>query len=203
MPEFPIGYSPFLDANFVRRVRPLAERISAEEDLAIRVRSAPPRDLMQQLLDGSIRACFVESPFEDDAVLSERLFDEPLILALPSGHPLCSKRSIDPRRLSAQRMVWLSRDAAPQYGRYLSEVCERAGFWPQIVEEASTTAECLDLVAERLGVAFVRASSPRVPGVVYRPIDGAAFRTATCVAYRRDLQSKALGRIVALAKSFI
>ena len=196
VPEFLLGYSPQLDLAFVRRVRIAVGELPATTEISVRLRSAPPRDLMEQLLDGSIRACFVETPFEDTAIESQPLFNEALLLALPAAHPLTRHRLVDPRRLSAQKMIWLTRANAPQHARHLASVCERSGFWPQIVEEVSAIAECLDLVAQGIGIAFVRASAPRMAGVVYRRIADDHFRAETGVATRKGFRSDVFNHLI-------
>jgi DNA-binding transcriptional LysR family regulator len=182
VPEFYLGYSTLLDLSFLRRIRTAAAQLAVSRDISVRLQSAAPRDLLAQLLDGSIRACLVEMPFEDDAIECRWVMDESLVLAMPAAHPLARQKLIEPHRLRAQRMIWITRSMAPQHSRFLASACERAGFWPQIVEEVSTAAECLDLVAQGAGVAFARSSLPRVAGVVYRPIAGDPFRMQTGLA---------------------
>lgn len=64
------------------------------------------------------------------------LASEPLIVAVPAGHPLSHKASIDLAALADEPMVTFTPHRSPLYGQVLG-ACWSAGFQPRVVQEAT------------------------------------------------------------------
>jgi DNA-binding transcriptional LysR family regulator len=81
-------------------------------------------------------------------VTRESLLDDPVLVALPSGHPLASRGSIRLERLATE--PWI---AAPLAGLPLASLREAAGrgFAPQVRYEGEDFAAVLALVASKPG----------------------------------------------------
>lgn len=162
-------------------------------------------ELVEALRARAIDAAFVRSPVGESADLSvEPLFDEPMVAALPSGHPLSGVANMLPlAALAGEGFILYRRPVGPGLHDAIIAACDRAGFSPKIGQEAPRMLSTLSLVAAGLGVTVVPASMSRLEaeGVVYRPIDPSAQLTAPLnLAYRRDEISAAVRRFVALVQ---
>src|SRR5712691_541734 len=141
-----------------------------------------------------------------DAEVRTRLIAlEPLRLALPREHPLAGRRLAGQGRVrlaevATERFIGLR--AASALRRLTDELCEQAGFRPDVIFEGDDLSNVRGFVAAGLGVAVVpapRAGSPEaVSGpVVYREIvDPGAVREIllTWSAERRLLPATDLFR---------
>ena len=164
-------------------------------------------ELIDLLRKGQIDAAFIRTPVADqgDLVINP-LLEEPMIVALPSGHPLA--------RSGGQRGVLLkdlARETFISYrplGTGLNAVamaaCGAAGFTPHIGQEAPRVVSALSLVAVGLGVSLVPASLQHLhmDGVTYRRLGGSVQpRTPLDLVSRRGDPSAVVRHFVALVKS--
>ena len=104
-----------------------------------------------------------------DADLHTRLIAlEPLRLALPREHPLAGQRRV--RLADVAGEPFISLRSASALRRLTDDLCEQAGFRPDVIFEGDDLSNVRGFVAAGLGVAVVpapRAGSPEaVPGPV-------------------------------------
>ncbi|MGD1223023.1 MULTISPECIES: LysR substrate-binding domain-containing protein [Streptomyces] len=114
-----------------------------------------------------------EAPADDDPDLeSAPLLVDPLLLALPTGHPLTGQAEIRPEDLDGQPWIAVenSQDVTWRDGFIAS--CAAAGFTPDIRLAAPDPLTAIGLVASGLGVALVQESMTRgqTQGVVVREL---------------------------------
>ena len=110
---------------------------------------------------------------------------EPLVMALPESHALAARRSLPFERIAGEPLVIFPRPIAPSLfdaivGHYRSQ-----GATPQIAQEAIQMQTIVNLVSAGIGVAWVPASLMQLqrPGVVYRPLAGAALECETSLVW--------------------
>lgn len=109
-----------------------------------------------------------------DADVHTRLIAlEPLRLALPREHPLVGRRLAEPGRVRLADVAgdpFISLRSASALRRLTDDLCEQAGFRPDVIFEGDDLSNVRGFVAAGLGVAVVpapRAGSPEaVPGPV-------------------------------------
>lgn len=108
------------------------------------------------------------------------VLDEPLVAAVPEGHPLAGRRAVPLRRLAEQPLIALPRGTGGRTA--LEDAFAAAGLAPRIAFEAGDPRVLMDLAARGLGVAVVPASAPagRLHGVPLRP----AVRSRLVLAWR-------------------
>ena len=100
------------------------------------------------------------------------LGEEPLWVALPKRHPLANHEHVNLSDLADEVWVMFPReDGADIYDRIIA-LCQRAGYSPQIVQQARAVQMRLGLVAAGFGVHLVQESWRTMPhpGVVYLPV---------------------------------
>jgi DNA-binding transcriptional LysR family regulator len=114
-----------------------------------------------------------EAPPETDPDLrSALLLEDPLLLAMPSGHPLADATQILPEDLDGQPWIAVENSQDQAWRDDFVASCAAAGFTPDIRFEAPESRTGLGLVASGLGTAFVQKSTLHgdTPGVTVREL---------------------------------
>lgn len=161
------------------------------------------RALLAGLRSGEVDVAFVRPPYAlDDEFASERVLDEPMLVALPPDHPLCRKRTVPVAALAEQDFVLYPRPIGAGLYDAIMQACQRAGFTPRVIQEAPQMASIISLVAAGVGIAVVPAAMRHMgaAGIVYRPIRGDAPRALLDMAYRRLPRSAAVRHAVELLR---
>lgn len=155
------------------------------------------------LLAGQIDVGFVRdepSRAQDAAHIQLTVVDrEPLLIALPDGHPLAQRSSLRLIELAADTFVSQPRELAATLYDRLVTLAATAGFVPMTGQHAQQINGLLALVAAGLGLALVPASMRvvRLAGVSYVPLEDANAYMLLAVASRADDHSPALQQFLA------
>ena len=155
------------------------------------------------LRDGAIDVGFVrnEPVHEADAkALRLDVIDrEPLLLALPSGHPLATRRHLRLSEVADQPFVAQPRELAATLYDRLVQLAARSDFHPQIRQHAQQLNGLLALVAAGIGLALVPATmrAVRLAGVSYVPLLEPEAYLLLAVASRADDTSPVLTQFLA------
>ena len=173
--------------------------------VALALEESGTSELVGALRSQAIDAAFVRSPFGESVDLTVRpLLDEPMVAALPSGHPLSTANEPLPlAALAGEIFILYRRPVGPGLHDAIIAACDRAGFSPQIGQEAPRMLSTLSLVAAGLGVTVVPASMSRLEaeGVAYLALDPSAELAAPLnLAYRRGESAAAVRRFVGLVE---
>jgi DNA-binding transcriptional LysR family regulator len=149
-----------------------------------------------------IQVGFVRPPVMDAELMAETLLDEPLVVALPSGHPLAALRRIGAQRLAGERFVMFQRAPGLVLHDLVLGFCLQHGFTPSVTQEASQTHAVVGLVSAGIGVALVPASAQeiRLRGVEFRRLAEKSPPIGTALAWRRDDASPVLEAFVKTAR---
>ena len=129
---------------------------------------------MEALTTGRIDVGFTRplAPPFDRTLRAELLFRDPLVVALPQGHPLAGK-PIPIEALGMQSMVMLERQLNPSLFDSVLALCSGAGFAPEIAHQASGWPSVLTLVESGEGIALVPSGVRYLatPGLVFSPLE--------------------------------
>lgn len=125
------------------------------------------------------------SPGEFDGFWTRHLFDEPMVVALPVGHPLAGAGRTALAALADESFITYPRRNGRALYDSIAAACEAAGFQPRIWQNAPQLTSVVNLVATGIAIAIVPASMARVAteGVRYLAITGPA-PSATMVLAR-------------------
>jgi DNA-binding transcriptional LysR family regulator len=82
-----------------------------------------------------------------------QLLEDPMYLALPSGHPLASRRRLRLEDLRGQS--WVQTSSSSACARHVVRLCIAAGFEPQVSFESDDYQTIQGLVAAGVGVALI------------------------------------------------
>ncbi len=157
--------------------------------------------LAERLIRSELDAAFVRPSNVADANLQLLpLGEEPLIVALPAGHPLAAQARIPLIALRREPFLIFSRALGQTFLNLLLTACRREGFEPTLGQETPQIGAMINLVSAGLGVALVPASIAQlaVRGVIYRPIEGLAPRVGLALATRREDPSPLARNFLAL-----
>jgi DNA-binding transcriptional LysR family regulator len=168
-------------------------------------------ELVAALREERLDVAFVRGPFSCDDLTVDALLREEMIVALPAGHALAggkrgrSNAALALRELANEPFILYRRRSggSTMYDGIVA-ACRRAGFNPNVVQEAPMVVSTLNLVAAGLGVSIVPASlrQQQSEGVVYVRIADADPPTAPLYAiYRRTRVSPALARFIELLRA--
>lgn len=164
--------------------------------VAVTLEEAGTAELVEGVIQERLDAAFVRSSVAHVADLDiQAVVDEPMLVALPAGHPLARSESIALANLAGAAMILYRRSSGPGLYDAIVAACRGQGFSPVVAQEAPRLPATLSLVAAGLGITIVPASMQRLggAGVVYRALNGAEGLTAPIhLASRRARPSPAL-----------
>ena len=166
-------------------------------------------ETLERLRGGQVDVAFLRASIAaPEGLVVHELLEEPMVAALPSGHPLAlgdggREAAMPLRALSGETFIAYARDTGPALYEAMAAACLRAGFSPRLGQEAPRITTALSLVATGFGVTLVPASMRRMAleGVTYRDLAGATeARAFLGLMARRDDPSAAVRHFVALVR---
>jgi DNA-binding transcriptional LysR family regulator len=160
--------------------------------------------LMDALRQDRLDLAFVRPPVnEDDKVRFLLMSTEPMVVAVPRGHRLATRKSVRLADLREELFVLYARTTRSGLPELVLSACEAAGFSPKVVQYAPQISSTINLVAGGLGISIVpscmRAS--RAQDVRYLPLQGEKLLARLGLAYRLNGQSPAAQNFVNLVRT--
>ncbi len=171
--------------------------------LALTLDEGPTPDLAAAVREERMDIAFVRPLLGDARGLTvETLLDEPMVVALPSQHPLAKRARVPLLALSIEPFVLFPRTVGAGLHDAIIRSCLEAGFSPRVVQETSQVTSIVNLVAAGLGVSIVPGSMAQVhtDGVTYRPIRKPAPSARLSLVYRAGVAPPHLARFIALTR---
>jgi DNA-binding transcriptional LysR family regulator len=198
-----VGFTPSTAFNVVAPSTIRAFR-RAYPEIHLTLEEANTTRLVIGLQDGTFDAVFLRpgTPGAEELQLRQ-LAEEPMVVALPRGHPAAALKRVDLAILKDDPFLLFPREIAPTVYDTIVEACRKAGFEPTISQLAPHFSTIINLVAAELGVSIVPASMMqlRVTGIAYRQIAGQSPMTQLALAYRRGETSPIVRNLIARAVS--
>jgi DNA-binding transcriptional LysR family regulator len=149
--------------------------------VSLRLEEVISNELVEPLRTGRIDVAFTRTPVTDpEGLVVNSLLEEPLLLALPSGHALAGTSRDGGSAVSLKRLAQETFIVYGPPGSGLIEAttaaCRAAGFNPRIGQAAPRVTSMIGLVASGLGISLVPASLRHfhMDGMVYRRLKGPA-----------------------------
>lgn len=143
---------------------------------------------------GQIEVGLLRPPVGDPDILVRPILEEHFLLAVPAGHRLAGKTSVSLQELAADPFILFPRRQSPLFHARILAMCERVGFVPSAVQEATQIHTVVGLVSAGMGIALVPeiARNLRIPGVHFLAIAEAPPPVEVALAWRRDKESPPL-----------
>ena len=138
----------------------------------LRLRELFTSGLIAALLDGTLDLAFLRDGDPTEGIQISPVLKERYIAVLPQSHRLARRRHLRVRELAGEPFVFFARRMGPLAFDRTVACCERSGFRPNIVQDATQWPTLVRLVAAGLGVSLAPAcvQTVAIPGAVYREI---------------------------------
>jgi DNA-binding transcriptional LysR family regulator len=150
----------------------------AYPQIFLRLEERLGNELVEQLRNERIDAALIRTPIADpEGLVVYRLLEEPIVVALPSGHTLApsgvTRAALSLPRLARETFILYGPPGTAFYDLTLT-ACRAAGFDPRLGQEAPRLTSALNLVAVGLGICLVPASLQHmhIDGVDYCRLKG-------------------------------
>jgi len=114
-------------------------------------------------------------PVGQPDLAGQPLYEQPLLLTVPTGHALAGRRRVRLAELADQQFVGMK--AGYGLRRITDALCQQAGFLPVLAFEGEEVDTVRGLVAAGLGVALLPQSDTALNGVVELALTPSASRT--------------------------
>jgi len=194
-----LGFTAASAYDFLPRLVTVLRR--ALPDVTLALREMVSQDQVEALLAGRIDAALVRPPVTHPDLIAVRALAEPLVAALPAGHPLAARVQLTLADLGGEPMIAYAPNEARYFNDLIQGLLAEAAVEPRIVQRLTQIHAILALVRAELGIALVPAAAERLrfEGVVFRPLLLPAPRPAELVlAWRRDADEPLIARLVAI-----
>ncbi|MNM87909.1 Hca operon transcriptional activator [compost metagenome] len=143
-------------------------------NVRLTIREMPSASQAKALLAGEADIGFMRKlAMPPDTIESRLLLNEQIIMALPASHARAHQPLVDLRDFAEEDFVFTPQALGSGYHSQLIALCESAGFYPKVVQEAAQIHTLIGLVACGFGVALVPESiaySTLRERVQFRPI---------------------------------
>lgn len=158
----------------------------------------PKEKQIQAVLTNQIDIGFCYAPIAQSELDSLTILSEPLAVVLPPNHPLVQKEQIELRSLHSEPFILCPKDIKPDVREQIIQLCDRAGFEPKIVQEATPQEVLLRLVESGVGISLTSANSETryKAKVVYRPLVEPFPVLKIAAVWHKKQQSLALSNFI-------
>lgn len=156
------------------RLSALLARCREEEpEIEIRLSEVPLAEQLRGLRSGDFSIGFAHTAEVGDGIVTESLWHDSLVVAVPARHPLLSHKAVPLDKLASYPLVLCDPQICEGCYRELVRLLRPLEREPDVVEHVSSLDMLLTLVGAGYGVGFITATrvaaSPR-PDVVIRPL---------------------------------
>jgi LysR family hydrogen peroxide-inducible transcriptional activator len=165
--------------------------------LRLHLREAVTRRLLEQLLDAELDAVILSPPFEARGLASAPLGHEPILVALPAGHPLAARGAIAPAELAGLTVLLL--EDGHCFKDQALRLCTRLRMRPLHEVEAASIESLRQMVSIGMGLGLLPALATQGPfaagtaaSVVVRPLAEPMAARELVLAWRRGFPRMAL-----------
>ena len=173
------GLAGTLEVGFVSSatlsVLPDALRLFRERfgGVTLELREMTSAQQVEALYAGEVRAGLARLPLEAPGISVEPVFEEPLLVALPAGHPLEELERVPMQEVVDQPLIFFTQRLVPGFHAQIVELYQQVGAFPKVAQHAVHLQTIVGLVASGIGVAILPGSARKVrrEGVSYRPLD--------------------------------
>lgn len=165
------------------RLSALLARCREEEpEIEIRLSEVPLADQLRGLRSGDFSIGFARTAEVGDGIVTEPLWHDPLMVAVPARHPLLSHKAVPLHQLAIYPLVLCDPQVCEGCHRELARLLRPLERPPDVAEHVSSLDMMLTLVGAGYGVGFItetRIAASLRPDVVIRPLamDSAVITT--------------------------
>lgn len=143
--------------------------------------------------------------FEAKDLVVMPLLQETLVAILPQHHVLAAQSKISLTDLQYEKFIMPDHQVVPGLSKQIYQLCNQAGFVPEVAQEAIFMVTILGLVAGEIGIGILPSSVQNLQrkGVVYRSISEQTTTSQLTAIWQRDNSSTILPQFVNIIKTLI
>ena len=182
-----IGYIMSAAADYLNPA--LAAVRSEHPEVKVKLVDMSPGEQVAALRRGDLDVALVGNV---DASLArefyvKRLVSLRVVVAMPQAHALANRDAVRLSELRGQVFVGARDEDLPGYNRWIVQLCRRARFRPNFVDDADSLTHALSLLVAENAVTLLPdlVSKTPAPGVTCRPLDERTARWDLQVAWQR------------------
>lgn len=185
-----IAYSPHINFDLLCAVRYASAAPSGKFE--IELASIHTYEQIQGIAEGTIHAGLLALPIKNESIATRVLLREPLCVFVPQSHRFAAKTELKARELNGEPVISLRRHLDCVFHDHLDMLFKKQGYTPRVVQEVTTMAEALYMVAHGMGITFATASAitHQHPGIVPIKFQESTLVEETGIAYRRSNRSE-------------
>ncbi|MBV8628283.1 MAG: DNA-binding transcriptional regulator HcaR [Paraburkholderia sp.] len=171
-------------------------------EVNVELRSLPTAEQEEALLRGDIDVAFMRRPVVSPELRSEVVLTEPLVVVLPSGHPLAKQERIAPAQLSGEPFISTHPQFSGQVHSVVEAYCEAHGIERKVAQVATNILLNLNLVGMGLGYALLPAyvSSLTSSAICTRPLEGEPPTIDLLMVSRKEPHAAELEALIELVR---
>lgn len=163
-----IGFAP---STLYDLLPELIRQLRRNEEMELGLQEMITLQQVEALKAGRIDVGFGRIHIKDPAIEQVLLREEPLVVALPCGHPLLGQ-PLDLKRLADEPFVLYPANPRPSYADHIMALFTAQGVNIKVIQWTNELQTALGLVAAGLGITLVPASvqSQHRVDIVYAPL---------------------------------
>ncbi|MFF7709206.1 LysR substrate-binding domain-containing protein [Pseudomonas sp. NPDC007930] len=190
-----IGFAP---STMYGALPDLIRRLRSPGDVEIGLLELITLQQLDALKSGRIDIGFGRILFDDPAIHQFVLREDPLVAALPSGHPLLAG-PVSLAQLAVEPFVLYPGTPRPSYADHVLKLFAAQGLSIHVAQLANELQTAMGLVAAGIGVTLVPASVQRLhrDDIGYSALLDASATSPIVVSYRAGDQSGLLREVLA------
>ncbi|MEO1095880.1 MAG: LysR family transcriptional regulator [Cyanobacteria bacterium J06638_28] len=142
----------------------------------------------------AIDLAFLHPPINSPGLQIYPILEESFVAILPPEHPLLRYESIPLKAFANEPLIIHPRTEGPVLYDAFIQICQAAGFQPQIAHESISSQTRICLVAAEMGITFTpdRLQSSVGTDVVCRPLADCPLRLEFAAVWRQEATNPAL-----------
>lgn len=170
-----------------------------DPEIEIRLSEVPLSQLIKGLHDDFYDLGFTQSDEVGDELISEPVWHDPLMVAVPERHPLLAYKQVPLDEVLRYPLALGDTNACEGHARQVERVLHRANQEPLVAERVASFDLMMTLVSAGFALGLAGASqilSSREPRVVARPLAGGSHMLTTYLLRAGREPSDTLARFI-------
>jgi DNA-binding transcriptional LysR family regulator len=150
-----MGLPPMIGYNFIPKI--LAEFHKIYPQVTVQIREDGARRVEHAVIDGDIDLGIIVLPVDENIFESLPVVEEHLMLLVYPDHHLANQKVVALEELKEESFIFYPENFALHF--HIKKACSLAGFQPNVLYESSQWDFISEMVAEKLGIAFLPEST--------------------------------------------
>ena len=189
-----VGHSSYLAPEVLAMVHGL--KFASHPRVRVNHRAGLTGSIVRSVRDGEMLGGFGFVPFVAPDLVIRKIWEEPLVVCLPSSHSAANRTTIRPEDLNEQPFIAVGRDPIPGVHKEIEEFLGAVGVRLKVEADAFAPTEALNLVEQRIGMCILsQSAATQHRGVTIRPLWTRALKRHSAFFHRDDNPSPLLSEL--------